>query len=113
MFQPVQPVTNCDQFLFLPMISQFMISSRSLRESNIFGILFKVPIWNLKNYRPFFTNNALEVQNWHLQFSNFVFVNSNMIRSKNKDPTSIWEMGSLFHRRSFICFSLSWSFQIL
>jgi len=52
---------------FSPMISQSVISSRSLRKSNIFVTLFKVPIWNLKNFRPFFTNNAFKITNCDLK----------------------------------------------
>ena len=39
----------------------------SLRESNIFETLFKVPIWHLKNFRPFFTNNAFKVASCDLK----------------------------------------------
>jgi hypothetical protein len=40
----------------------------SLCKSNIVGALFEVPIWHLKNYRPYFTNNSFKVANCDLQF---------------------------------------------
>ena len=64
-------LSNQSQFVnsscFSPMISQSVISSRSLRELNISSILFEMPIWHLKNFGAFFINNAFKVANCDLK----------------------------------------------